>query len=318
MLNAAALYAHNQFCNVAFFQAGDMTEAQQNRRLAISISGKSDQPRYCGKILVPTLDCAFNQDDTCVLKIRTCKTGVLIDPIEHELLSYEDAEGYSPCVECIRRKLPNYKGAHWWREIEVEPLEVEEAWENYQKFRNKLNGKRFFLSTHATQTLTVQQINDVLLMQQEIDGFVPDVIIVDYADIMASSRSKEFRHTQNEIWSGLRALAIEKHCLVMTATQADSESNSLKSISLKNFTEDKRKHSHVTMYLGLNQTKKEKREGIIRVSTLLSRDDEFDSTKEVCVLQSLKIGKPYLGSYIYHPVKEKKRKKKNEEYEDND
>ena len=57
------------------------------------------------------------------------------------------------------------------------------------------------------------------------EGFVPDVIVIDYADLLeADGKSTEFRHKQDSIWKGLRAMSQKRHALVLTATQADAAS----------------------------------------------------------------------------------------------
>ncbi len=86
--------------------------------------------------------------------------------------------------------------------------------------------RRFKLITYPAGTLTVTEIRQVLDIWERQDGFVPDVIIIDYADLMSSDDAKvsEFRHRQDYIWKSLRGLSQERHVLVVTATQADSES----------------------------------------------------------------------------------------------
>ena len=53
--------------NVAFFQAGDMTEKQQLRRMAVYLAKRSDRERYCGERQIPCVDCWYNQTDDCEL-----------------------------------------------------------------------------------------------------------------------------------------------------------------------------------------------------------------------------------------------------------
>ena len=62
-------------------------------------------------------------------------------------------------------------------------------------------------------------------MWEKQDGFVPDLIVVDYADLIVPESRGEFRHQQNEIWKGLRRLSQEKgEPLVITASQSDAKS----------------------------------------------------------------------------------------------
>jgi len=114
----------------------------------------------------------------------------------------------------------------------------------------------------------------------------------------------EFRHQQNEIWKALRGLSQERRKgiqpLIITATQADANSYDRDLLRLKNFSEDKRKYSHVTAMYGLNQDPhgREKKIGIMRINELVLREGAFDDNRVVYILQNLKRGQPYLGSYF--------------------
>jgi len=148
-------------------------------------------------------------------------------------------------------------------------------------------------------TLTVGKIRSLLSLWEKRDGFVADLIVIDYADLLTSERGGEFRHQQNEIWKALRGLSQEFHCLVVTATQADAASYEQKRLKLKNFSEDKRKYAHVTAMYGLNQdpNDREKQIGLMRINEFVLREGDFANVIEVYVLQKLKKNRPLLGSY---------------------
>lgn len=115
------------------------------------------------------------------------------------------------------------------------------------------------------------------LIRQE---WIPDVVVIDYADIMAPIDSrKEHRHQVNETWMTLRRISSEFHILLVTATQADAETYDKRTQTRRNFSDDKRKHSHVTAMIGNNQTQVEKKVGVRRFNILDKRDgnsNEFD------------------------------------------
>ena len=50
----------------------------------------------------------------------------------------------------------------------------------------------------------------------------------------------------------------------------------------------------------------------MRMNTLVSRHDEFDSQESLIILQSLKLGKPYLDGRYKHEVLEYIKTKKSE------
>ena len=310
MLFEMALRGCKQGSKVAVFQAGDMSENQALVRLSISLSRKSNLEKYSGKFYIPVKDCIHNQLDTCDRNVRECDFGILngMDYTEQNLnktitkdVLVEQIklnENYKPCHNCSAYNNHNW-GAVWLKEVNTgNPLTVKEAQDKFKAFFTK-NNKEFKLSTHANLTLSVQEIKNILATWEKEEGFVPDVIIIDYADILVPDNRMEFRHSQNEIWKGLRGLSQEKHCLVVTATQTDSNSYEQDTIKLKNFSEDKRKYSHVTAMYGLNQDKegKEKKLGVLRINELLLREADYDTNNYVTVLQSLQMGKPFLTSY---------------------
>lgn len=127
--------------------------------------------------------------------------------------------------------------------------------------------------------------------------WIPDVIIIDYADVMAvDGNANEFRHGTNKLWALLRGLSQSLDCLVVTATQADASSYGTTYLTRKNFTDDKRKLAHVTGMVGLNQTHEEKRQGIYRLNWVVRRNEEFDEYRPVYVAGHLKLGRPVILS----------------------
>ena len=286
--------------NVIFFQAGDMTEGQQLRRIGMYVCRKSYLPKHSGKILKPVLDCWKNQLGECSLS--RSNRGIIKNLETKELENFYDIDSndYSPCKKCLEKNDKKYKGASWFTEIQPGRLDWGEAYQGIQLWKKRRIGKtKFELATYPNKTLTVKTMETVLENLEHTKDFIPDVIIVDYADIMVASNSKlPPRDANNDIWQSLRSLSQKKRCLVITATQADAKSYEKKNLSAVNFSEDRRKIDHVTGLMGLNQMPDEKRKGIMRINNIVVRDDEFDITQNVKVLQCLQIGRPFLGSYF--------------------
>ena len=289
--------AHKARCNVAEFQVGDMSEAQRVRRQQISLARKSDKPKYCGPMLVPVLDCEHNQKDVCTDRNRTCGFGVYEDG---DILAFEEAGDYKPCTYCSGKN-KRFKGAIWHtKRPEVEPLNWREAYRTSQDYLKRVRPKGYRLSTHSSRSINVAGIRSQLELWERTDGFIPDVIIVDYKDILAPEHgsSSEERHRKNETDMALRKLSQDYDCCVISASQADAASYYQKSITKANFSEDKRVFGHVTAMFALNQTLEEKRMGLMRLAPLVIREDEYDESFNVTVGQCLAIGAPYLFSFV--------------------
>jgi len=305
MLMEMALRGLKSGCNVVFFQAGDMSEAQQIRRICIHLAKRSDRERYCGGLYIPTVDCIYNQTDTCDREERECDFGIFEEgrdlrdkqrPTFEELVkAFKQNPDYRPCFNC-----KHIKGTPWlkWRDP-VQPLSWKEAYRTARKFRKK-HPKAFKLVTYPNEALSVLEIRSLLDTWERQEGFVPDLIVVDYADILdpdPDCKRLQSRDQHNKIWQRLRRLSQERHCLVVTATQAAASSYDRDVLKRGDFSEDKRKYAHVTAMYGLNQTDEEKKIGIMRLNEMVVRDDEFNITRQVRLLQRLEIGRPFLGSY---------------------
>jgi len=299
LLIEIAMRANRSGCNVAFFQAGDMTENQYILRQSIYLTKRPHKKKYCTNVWIPVLDCEYNQFDECDKEERECLTGVFEkeEEINYESLqmAFRNSPEYRVCRNC-----KDMKGTPWLvPNPPTNPLTWKEAYRAARRWKRKYR-KQFRLSTYANETLSVSEIKAMLDVWERNEEFIPDVIIIDYADLLTSDpdiRGLDFRNRQNIIWQRLRALSQQRHCLVITATQAAASAYGKKLLSMSDFSEDKRKYAHVTAMYGLNQTDEEKRIGIMRINQIVVREDDFLTSKPVHVLQRLQIGKPVLESY---------------------
>ncbi len=299
-----------QGASVAFFQAGDMTEEQQLMRIAIYLTKRSNKEKYTGKMWQPVADCIHNQLDECSWSERESDVGIFNSiredhsdyykwySLDNLVDAYKNVPDYAPCRNCSLWRY-NKWGRAFIKPVNVKyPLEYQQALETTKSFLKKNKG-RFKMATYANGTLSVPMIKGKLEMWERQDNFTPDIILIDYADLLVSNKYEEFRNKQNDIWLSLRGLSQEKHALVIAPTQADAKAYDKGLLSLSNFSEDKRKYSHVTAMFGLNRDPKgiEKEIGLMRVNELVVREGEFNSTRQVVVLQNLKRGRPFLGSF---------------------
>lgn len=302
LLLECAIRAVRTGSNVVFFQAGDMSESQQLKRLMIYLSQKSDKPQYCKEQYIPVIDCEMNQNGVCNRPERESKTPLFKKGTSGKNIRFEDLlvlhqkhKNYKPCRNCKK-----IKPCIWLRkEKATEPLNAKEAFEKLEKFKSRTK-KRLKIATYPNDTLSVQEIESKLMTWEKQQGFVPDVIIIDYADLLTTSSNNnklEARHQVNKIWKDLRALSQKKHALVLTATQASAKSYGKGKVGLKDFSESKTKYAHVTAMYGLNQNEDEKKIGILRVGEIVLRDGEFNPMNECVILQRLQKGRPFLGSY---------------------
>ncbi len=164
--------------------------------------------------------------------------------------------------------------------------------------RKRIKSKEpyFKLSCHYNSTLKVSIIQDTI-QNWAREGWVPDVIVIDYADILNMDyHGLEGRDRINETWKRLRSMSQIFHCLVVTATQADTGSYDKTIITRQNFSEDKRKLAHDTGMIGLSQTDEEKELGVMRLNWLKLRDNQYSEKSCVFVAGCLAISNPAIKS----------------------
>lgn len=306
------LRAAKQGCNVAFFQAGDMSEEQMNRRMAISASGRSDQERYCQPLYVPQIDCYYNLCGECDLKWR--EGGVDADhPFEGEdrktiltdysLSDYIDAfkefPNHKPCYRCrLRKELQrHYVGAHWYRyRPEVQPISWKFVWHLMERKYHQIF-RRIRLFSYSNSTLTMSLIyRELEILERQ--GFFADMCVVDYMDILEpdwDTKTMAPRDQENVKYKRGRKLSQDKNFLFMSASQSDTPGFDAPFLGRKNFSEDRRKLDHVTAMYGINMTEREKKKGIARINDIVGRDVE--GGKYVHILHRLQMGQPVINSF---------------------
>lgn len=306
-----AMRASSQGRPTAFIQAGDMTTDQQLKRIASYLLWKPIDERYTGTQYLPCQDCIKNQLNLCQKEIRECQEGLLEEKgWNEEQLRYEvdykdlvqavqNYPNYKPCYNCQEwHEQAGHGAVYLQKTILRNTLSVQEAERAVQEYFVKKN-KPLRIRSFSNGTLTVDGLRRVL-DEWAGEGFVPEVLVLDYADLIEDFKYKEERHKQNAVWKQLRGINQELNCLLVTSSQADASSYDRDTLSLKNFSEDKRKYSHCTAFYGLNQDRsgREKKLGIMRINELLLREGDFDSARHCYVLQNMVLGRPVVGSYF--------------------
>jgi len=304
--------------NTVFFGVGDMSRKQMVRRRHCRLSGKSWVPKYCVEHLSPVADCVHNQDGRCSLieRVGTGRLDIQLAPPEDpeeqagwrppspEDIAKSAPAGYHPCSYCQSRPRmrSHYEGAVFYELIPAcKPLSWREGLRAGRAFnKSRLRGRDVYLECYPTGTMSVADLRAQLDIWETMEGWTPDLVVIDYADILAPEPGTEHMSTrdqQNANWKAMRRLSMEKHCLVVTVTQSDAAGLEARSLRLSNFSEDKRKYSHATAFVSIQKTPDEERRGLARMGLLLVREGELRSGEEVTLLQDLRRGNPMVASY---------------------
>lgn len=241
----------------------------------------------------PCFDCLKNQDNSCTKKTRTNNKPLIVNG---ELPVFSEDIDYKICTACRGTREFNL-GV--WYEVIKRPVISERRIANQIAGFTRAFGNRMRIKAYPAFSANLKQIISDIDMLEYNEGFVPDVIIIDYADILAPEDKRVDEHIRiDETWKTLKQIAEMRHCLVLTATQGNRKSSEKKNVAANDTSRDISKNDHVDAQYALSQTPFEKKSGVIRVNNTLHRWKEFDENLSVTVLQNLKLSQVVLDSEL--------------------
>jgi hypothetical protein len=235
-----AYWAVRSHLSVAVFQCGDLSEHQMTKRWAARVSRHP------------------LRDDQC--------DGVVQPPVGIKLHAAGGGDN-GKVAEVIRGPAVRFPG----------PLDERTAYKAQKAFNrtHKIDKDRptLMFSVHPNSSINVKGIDGILQRWRTEMSWTPDVIVIDYADILAPEDPRKDSLVQiNDTWKALRRLSQEWHACVVTPTQANAAAYRTKLQRKDNFSGNKLKNAHVTGMMGLNQTDRERAEGVMRMNWLFVRD----------------------------------------------
>jgi len=191
----------------------------------------------------------------------------------------------------VRDDENKYKIVH--KKLNVEKLKPEDV--------NELKIKAMGKHPHGRLKIVCRagiNINDLKALMSELkyqNKFVPDVIILDYADKMTTvKRVNTEREALGIIWKDLRDLALDQNLLLITASQTNRASWD-KHFGRDAIAEDSRKLNEVTCAVGIMADKKDRELGILLLRLLKVRDGYYENRDVACSC-NYHIGQPVLQS----------------------
>jgi len=249
LLDAAFRVVKNRL-KVAFFDVGDMTEADILMRLGQRTVRKPEMP--CSVNFPMSIDREGN--------------------VETEVRRFEKRLGPAEC---------------------------------FKAFKKVCRGNDVLrVSCHPNSSIDVMGILSILRDWARED-WVADVVVIDYADILAPPAG--VRDTLDQIdltWRQLRRMSQEMHALVLTATQASAlaYSSKVKGLGKQHFSGRKTKLAHVNGMIGLISNPEDAKKGITRVNWIVRRRGRFNENSIMPVAGCLDLATPFIRT------PEKKRK----------
>lgn len=155
--------------------------------------------------------------------------------------------------------------------IMLDPVEPTEGFRQFKRLNR--NPDAFRVSCHSNSSLSVQDMDNIL-SDWAREGWVPDVIIVDYADILAPPSGAGDSLTEIDLtWKQLRKLSQDRHACVMTATQSNAAAYGKEKglLSRNNFSGRKTKLAHVNGMIGINVSDEERQLHMARLNWVVRR-----------------------------------------------
>lgn len=139
--------------------------------------------------------------------------------------------------------------------------EVQDSKQEVMQKYQEMELGRLIIKEYPTGSCSVATIRNHL-EKLSLRGFVPSVIIIDYADIMRSSREYDaLRLELKLIYEDLRNLAMERGIPIWTASQANRDSSNSDIVGLENMSESYGKAMVADVVLSLSRKPTEKATG---------------------------------------------------------
>jgi len=292
--------ANDCFVHNSWFLQELAVEAMMNRRKVAFISLEMDSVdmavRFYEEITTrglekglyrfPVFDCVYNKEGSCTKPERVCSVSIDDDEVVRG--------DYKPCTACVGKEDSEYSFDVSFVEKERPRLTIKSVKNAIEKFRRMFGSK---LYRQISLPAGIASLSDVEGKLDELESmdFIPDVIILDYADILKGTTTQE---DLDRVWIRLKGMASKKNCLVVTVSQSNRASTDKFLLSQKDTSKDIGKIDQVDVMLTLNQTNEEKGRGIIRLGCIAHRWKKFDIYRQAYILQQLDLGSPMLDSLL--------------------
>ena len=153
--------------------------------------------------------------------------------------------------------------------------------------------KNMVIKQFAPGTLTINGLRAYLDMLDYTQGFTPDLLLIDYADEMATDVDN-YRISLRHLYKDLRGVAVSRNIAVATASQANRAGSKAKRVGGENVAEDWSKIGTVDCAITYSQTDAERELGLARLYVAASRRDK--DRYEVLITQNYDTGQFALES----------------------
>lgn len=279
------------------FVSLEMANIHQSTRIYSQIGQLGEMDKL---YIVPVFDCCRNQDNSCNKLTRKSNEG--------RPDKFHPDQTYIPCTACrnVEKEKEDFLITTWFKMERHSALTRKNVHKELGILQRMIGSNLFRLIGYPAFSATLEDVERDLEKLETHDNFIPDVIIIDYADILASEhKHREYRHQIDEIWKRLKGMAFERSCLVVSGSQGNRASSEKEILDERDIAEEARKLAHADIWISLNQTQREKERGVWRIGILEHRWRQFNKRRQLLALQQFEIGQPILDGEIIYYEREK-------------
>lgn len=152
---------------------------------------------------------------------------------------------------------------------------------------------RLLVKAFPTGQLSVRNLVTYLDQLERIERYVPDILILDYADLM-SVDEKNYRLSLGNVVKELRGIAVQRNIAVATASQLNRHGAGLERATELHIAEDFSKVAIADTVLVFNQMTVERTFGVGRLYVAASRNE--DDRFSILITQNYSIGQFVLAA----------------------
>ncbi len=278
--------------NIAWFDF-EMGGRRIHRRISQTLCAMPLSAPKDGRVLIPVWDCRLNQTGECNRPERTCNVALVTDQGKPRFGN--SPYGYRPCDACGQRQLET-----WFIERQgVTALDWRTAWHKAQAVAGSVMGARLKVQSWPKFSAGIDDVKAVLQVWRHLEGFNPDVLIVDQPSGMRMTGKGDYRHQVDELWKRLCALPQELHCLGIYPSQAGGkEAQERRRLRDSDVAEHAGILGHVDATIKIDHDDvKEGQDDPMRAYFSMGVERDDNSPEQYCtVLQCLELGQPVLDS----------------------
>jgi len=162
------------------------------------------------------------------------------------------------------------------REIALESIYTQEGITAILKARRTIDrlGGSLRLKKYAMGQCTCAEIERYIHYLEAHEGWTPDVLLIDYIDIMdLTPLAQDYRHQLNRAYIWAKGLADRLQIVVATVSQVTTSALEKRRVSQKDVSEDRRKVGNCDLMFAIGRSKDDVKNGMAAFNVLASRGD---------------------------------------------